>query len=182
MPVLKQYRKFYGVRWQREVRPPILERAGYCCERCGKPDRVEVFTLPGGVWFDELLHVHGEVGSALCWRMPGSAALTLDPADPLRNVTPPDRRGAFLVGAPHMDLAYEVAYIDRQTGPLIEPKRITVILTVGHLNHTPGDDRPENLAAWCQFCHLIFDAEHHHRTRGARKDGSRPLLALIGAA
>lgn len=41
----------------------------------------------------------------------------------------------------------------------------TVVLTVAHLNHMPEDcgepgDRP-NLKAWCQRCHLTYDAEHH---------------------
>lgn len=41
----------------------------------------------------------------------------------------------------------------------------TVVLTVAHLNHTPEDNRPENLRAMCQGCHLHYDREHHARTR-----------------
>lgn len=33
-----------------------------------------------------------------------------------------------------------------------------VVLTVAHLNHTPMDCREENLRAWCQRCHLTYDA------------------------
>jgi hypothetical protein len=51
-----------------------------------------------------------------------------------------------------------------------------VVLTVAHLNHVAGDDRPENLKALCQWCHLNYDRLHHHETRGTRKDGGRPLL------
>lgn len=54
---------------------------------------------------------------------------------------------------------------------------IEVVLTVAHLNHTPGDDRDENLAALCQWCHLIHDLEHHQESRATRKDQARPLLA-----
>ena len=36
-----------------------------------------------------------------------------------------------------------------------------IVLTVAHLNHTPEDNRPENLRAWCQRCHLTYDAKHH---------------------
>ena len=36
-----------------------------------------------------------------------------------------------------------------------------VVLTIAHLNHTPEDNRPENLRAWCQRCHLTYDAKHH---------------------
>lgn len=55
-------------------------------------------------------------------------------------------------------------------------RRIRVVLTVAHLNHVAGDDRDENLAALCQWCHLIHDRDHHKQTRETRKDGARPLL------
>lgn len=43
--------------------------------------------------------------------------------------------------------------------------RSKVVLTIGHLNHTPEDNgepgnRP-NLKAWCQRCHLTYDAALH---------------------
>lgn len=48
-----------------------------------------------------------------------------------------------------------------------------VVLTIAHLDHTPENCAPENLAAWCQRCHLKYDAEHHRltawKTRRARK-------------
>lgn len=55
-------------------------------------------------------------------------------------------------------------------------RAIRVVLTVAHLNHVPGDDRDENLAALCQWCHLIHDRDHHKRSRETRKDGARPLI------
>lgn len=52
-------------------------------------------------------------------------------------------------------------------------KKVKVILTVAHLNHTPSDCRDENLKAMCQFCHLNYDIEHHKKnsaeTRRRRK-------------
>lgn len=54
---------------------------------------------------------------------------------------------------------------------------VGVVLTIAHLNHQPGDDRPENLKALCQWCHLHYDQVHHKQTRCARKDRARPLLA-----
>lgn len=57
-------------------------------------------------------------------------------------------------------------------------RRIKVVLGVAHLNHTPGDDRDENLKALCQWCHLNYDKIHHRETRAARKDKARPLLAM----
>lgn len=45
-----------------------------------------------------------------------------------------------------------------------------VVLTVAHLNHLPEDcgepgARP-NLKAWCQRCHLTYDAKHHSANAG----------------
>lgn len=45
-----------------------------------------------------------------------------------------------------------------------EPHPVTgsrVVLTVAHLNHDESDCRDENLKAWCQRCHLTYDAKHH---------------------
>lgn len=48
-----------------------------------------------------------------------------------------------------------------------------VVLTVGHLDHVPENCDDENLRAWCQRCHLNYDATHHaqtaHATRRSRK-------------
>lgn len=49
-----------------------------------------------------------------------------------------------------------------------------VVLTIAHLNHDPTDNRPENLKALCNRCHLRYDSEHHQRnaaaTRRRKKD------------
>lgn len=60
-------------------------------------------------------------------------------------------------------------------------RKVRVVLTVGHLNHTPGDDRDENLKALCQWCHLNYDKLHHRETRCTRKDAGRPLLREMSA-
>lgn len=63
----------------------------------------------------------------------------------------------------------------------------TVVLTVAHLDHVPENvgepsNRP-NLKAWCQRCHLTYDAKHHARnaadTRRARL-GNLDLFATQG--
>ena len=61
--------------------------------------------------------------------------------------------------------------------PVTEDRTVVVILTVAHRNHIPGDDRDENLAAWCQWCHLTFDIDHRRESRILRKEAERPLLA-----
>lgn len=47
--------------------------------------------------------------------------------------------------------------------------KVKVILTVAHLNHTPSDCRDENLKAFCQFCHLNYDIEHHKKNAAATR-------------
>jgi hypothetical protein len=39
-----------------------------------------------------------------------------------------------------------------------------VVLTIAHLDHTPEHNDPSNLRAWCQRCHLTYDATHHAQT------------------
>lgn len=49
-----------------------------------------------------------------------------------------------------------------------------VVLTTAHLDHVPENVERGNLRAWCQRCHLAYDAEHHRETRAltaALKDG-----------
>lgn len=49
----------------------------------------------------------------------------------------------------------------------LKPHPITnskVILTTGHLDHIPENCHGENLKAWCQRCHLSYDAVHHAKT------------------
>jgi len=65
--------------------------------------------------------------------------------------------------------------------PRVRPVVVKIVLGIAHLNHKPGDDRDENLKALCQRCHFIYDLEHHRDTRSARKDRSRPLIALATA-
>lgn len=45
------------------------------------------------------------------------------------------------------------------------PRVTRVVLASAHLNHDPGDNRPRNLAALCQRCHMIHDAAEHRRRR-----------------
>jgi hypothetical protein len=73
-----------------------------------------------------------------------------------------------------------------------EPHPVTgskVVLTVAHLDHIPENcgepgNRP-NLKAWCQRCHLTYDAAHHSmnaaRTRRA-KSGQPDLIDRLDAA
>lgn len=46
-----------------------------------------------------------------------------------------------------------------------------VILTVAHLDHTPENVERDNLKAWCQRCHLTYDAAHHAANAAATRRG-----------
>lgn len=57
-----------------------------------------------------------------------------------------------------------------------------VVFTTAHLNHTPEDNRPENLKAMCQRCHLLYDLPHHQKnarvTREAKKGPALPGMEI----
>ena len=44
-----------------------------------------------------------------------------------------------------------------------------VVLTIAHLDHVPEHCEHENLKAWCQRCHLKYDAEHHRKNSWATR-------------
>ena len=50
-----------------------------------------------------------------------------------------------------------------------EFKVIRIVLTIAHLDHTPENCDPANLAAWCQRHHLAYDQEHHKQTAYATR-------------
>jgi hypothetical protein len=158
MPIAPQHRRHYGNIWRRKTRPAILERAQNACECCGKPNGRTVWVLSSGRWYDEAWKR---------WRAGGSD---------LVDGRPPGDRGVFAMG-PDMS---------QTQGNQPGIRLIRVVLTVAHINQVPGDDRAENLAALCQYCHLWHDRMQHARnarlTRSSQKDRRRPLLAPILAA
>lgn len=40
-----------------------------------------------------------------------------------------------------------------------------VVLACAHLDHDPTNNKPRNLAALCQRCHMLHDAQEHQRRR-----------------
>jgi hypothetical protein len=61
----------------------------------------------------------------------------------------------------------------------------TVVLTAAHLDHTPENCDLANLRAFCQGCHLHYDADHHAQTRQATRaaelaEQMDPLFELEG--
>lgn len=152
MPIAPNLRHHYaGAQWE-ATQARILDRAQHCCERCGVPNHLEVRRCRGW-WLDD---------ATLTWIAPGKP--------------PVDQRPPAERGVRQTDL-YRVL----EHAVTNESRLVKIVLCVCHLNHTPGDDRDVNLAAWCQFCHLDYDMSHHAETRKVRKDARRPLLAFARA-
>ena len=156
MPIRRELRKFYGREWRTVTRPRILARAGYKCEQCGIANHGEFMRI-GGVWLE------WRSSRQLVWRRSrlrvkfGSLAL------PVWH----DSDGSILA--------------ERPAPGLKAARMVRIVLTIGHVNHVAGDDRDENLKAWCQWCHLHHDKLHHAETRATRKDAARPLLSSAHA-
>jgi len=63
-----------------------------------------------------------------------------------------------------------------QSSSYSNTKAVKIVLTVAHLNHDITDNRPENLRALCQRCHLTHDKEQHAQTRRRNRYGQTPDL------
>lgn len=135
MPIAREHRWLYPIDW-RELSAFIrFDRAKGRCEHCQRPHGRHVLHLGDGVWWDEDISR---------WRNgQGRGVRRLPPPDALLRAQP---------GFVGIDPPSQV--------------RITrVILASAHLNHDPGDNRPRNLAALCQRCHMRHDASEHRRRR-----------------
>lgn len=66
----------------------------------------------------------------------------------------------------------------RSEGVEARPKATRVILTVAHLNHVEDDNRPENLRAMCQRCHLQLDRADNQARRREGANAARGQLPL----
>lgn len=58
-------------------------------------------------------------------------------------------------------------------------RMVTIVLTIAHLDHTPENCDPANLRAWCQKCHLAYDAEHHAATARATRHARKAIGDLF---
>jgi hypothetical protein len=56
-----------------------------------------------------------------------------------------------------------------------------IVLTIAHLDHTPENCEADNLRAWCQRCHLWYDAEHHAETARATRRARMAIGDLFDA-
>lgn len=44
---------------------------------------------------------------------------------------------------------------------VMAPRQTRVLLAAAHLDHDPSNNRPGNLRALCQRCHILHDQKHH---------------------
>lgn len=122
-------------RLARAVEPDPVPRAKGRCEHCRRPHGRDVFHCGDGTWWNE---------DAATWRDGRGRGLRCLPAPAELPVEQPGLAG-----------------IDAPT--ILRFTR--VVLSSAHLNHDPGDNRPRNLAALCQRCHMLHDAAEHRRRR-----------------
>jgi hypothetical protein len=57
------------------------------------------------------------------------------------------------------------AQVDEDEDVLAQAATTRVILATAHRDHDPTNNRPRNLAALCQRCHLQHDRQEHRRRR-----------------
>jgi len=82
-----------------------------------------------------------------------------------------DENGDFcqLVRSDLMAEGYTKTPFDYITDEGKQVKVIEIVLTIAHLDHTPENNGPENLRAWCQKCHLDYDSVHHQQQRALNR-------------
>lgn len=209
MPTLPQNRKFYGHRWRNKTRIRILKRAGgkffkrgkrkgkYAggarCEFCGALDRSRVIYLESHPAFyfelSDQMPLFSEKPLHKCFRRDdGKPVPRYDNVDLTNFIERRVLRAQLrALRAPLSDKVnrptlVEVLEIERLTAELKgRPVMVRVQIGVCHLNHTPGDDRDDNLRAGCRRCHLHHDEKQHRKTRAIHKDSRRPLLDALNA-
>jgi hypothetical protein len=70
MPIRREHRFFYPIDWPQLSRVIRFDRAGGCCECCGRPHRQRVAHLGDGCWWD---------GEAESWRDGNGRRVRLPP-------------------------------------------------------------------------------------------------------
>ena len=78
----------------------------------------------------------------------------------------------------HADYGHEIPDTGEDTVGWHRP--VKVVLTVAHLDHTPENCADDNLRAWCQRCHLRYDADHHRRNSQTTRHAKRASGDLMG--
>jgi hypothetical protein len=135
MPIRPENRERYPSNWSTEIRPAVLARANNRCEKCKAPN-----------------------GWTVCREMSGATYMIDE---------------GYVFDSETGDCLGRARLYDYPAG-----RYVSIVLTIAHLDHTPencdgmesGATEPKpiaesNLRAWCQRCHLRYDAGHHKETR-----------------
>ncbi len=157
MPIRPDLRQFYtpAAGWP-AVRSRTLERAGGKFDERGKylgGAKCEQCGKPDRESVETVTRPYGD-STAMFWRVAGT-----------------DWQG--IIGGRKMFVAtshFSAPYFAGRT------RIVAVVLTCAHLDHNSANNAPDNVFAWCQWCHLHHDAPQHKLTRCVRKDAARPLL------
>jgi hypothetical protein len=150
MPIAREHRCLYPIDW-RELSAFIrFRRAKGRCEHCRRPHDRHVLHLGNGVWWDE---------QTASWRSGEGRKV--------RRLPTPDELARMQPGLSGID-------------PPAHLRVTRVVLATAHLNHDPGDNRPRNLAALCQRCHMRHDADEHRRRRWRNAFRTRAVEDLFG--
>lgn len=87
------------------------------------------------------------------------------------------RAGGVCEGSPRYP---DCAAVHGQPHPVTGSR---VVLTVAHLDHDTTNNRFSNLRAWCQRCHLTYDAVlHANNARRTRAERVGQMMLLTEAA
>lgn len=84
-----------------------------------------------------------------------------------------ERSGDCCEGSPAYPNCRAVNY---QPHPVTGSK---VVLTTAHLDHTPENNRMDNLRHWCQRCHITYDAPMKAAGIKQRRNARLGQVALL---
>ena len=149
MPIAPEHRWFYPIDWRELSEVIRFTRARGRCEHCGRPHGQDVTHLGNGTWWEP------ERGT---WRDGHGRRV--------RKLPPPQ---ALEAGQPNL--------LGDPPAPRLPITR--VVLASAHLDHDPGNNRSRNLAALCQRCHMLHDAQEHRRRRWSKVFQLRALGDLF---
>ena len=149
MPIAPENRWLYPIDWRELSLLVRFRRARGRCERCGRPHGQDVVHLGDGRWWD---------AEREAWR---------------------DGQGRRVRGLPPPAALEAAQPWLADLGPRPQLPVTRVVLASCHLDHDPGNNRPRNLAAFCQRCHMLHDASQHRRTRWRKAFRRRAAADLL---
>lgn len=151
MPIAPEDRWLYPIDWRELSQLIRFGRAKGRCERCGRPHGQAVIHLGNGIWWDDARGTWRDDRGRRVARLPAPGVI--------------EERQPSLSGI--------------AARPALPVTR--VVLASAHLDHDPGNNRPRNLAALCQRCHMVHDAREHRRRRWSKAFRLRAMADLFSA-